>query len=106
MDPGQIVPLMQSFLNWFPSPNFTDTAVSQGYYNYVLPVVTDTPVHQVSLRLDYAPGDKWRISGRWQGAFFGTRGVKPQVRDITIDQANTTEVEFNLESVANQVHGP
>jgi carboxypeptidase family protein len=72
---GQIVPTMQKFLNWFPAPNFTDTAVSQGFYNYVLPVVSDTPVHQTSLRLDYAPNDKWRIFGRWQRGFFGIRGV-------------------------------
>src|SRR6201997_2277683 len=73
--PSQIVPLMQSFLNWFPLPNFTDTAVSQGFYNYVLPIVSDTPVDQTSLRLDYAPSDKWRIFGRWQQSFFGIRGV-------------------------------
>jgi hypothetical protein len=75
VDPGQIVPSMQRFLNWFPSPNFTDTAVSHGFYNYVLPVVSDTPVHQVSLRLDYAPNDRWRIFGRWQQGFFGIGGV-------------------------------
>src|SRR5579872_4651661 len=73
--PGQIVPVMQKLLNWFPSPNFTDTAVSQGFYNYVLPVSSDTPVHQTSLRIDYAPSDKWRIFGRWQRGFFGIRGV-------------------------------
>lgn len=72
---GQIVPLMQKFLNWFPAPNFTDTAVSQGFYNYVVPAIADTPVHQVSLRLDYAPNDKWRVFGRWQQGFFGIRGV-------------------------------
>ena len=76
VDPAQIVPTMQKFLNWFPMPNFTDTAVSQGFYNYVLPVVSDTPVHQLSLRFDYAPNDKWRIFGRWQQGFFGIRGVE------------------------------
>ena len=33
-------------------------------------------------------------------------GFKPQVRDVTIDQGKITEVEFKLEPVANQVHGP
>ena len=75
VDPGQIVPTMQKFLNWFPKPNFTDTSVSRGFYNYVLPVEADTPVHQTSIRIDYAPNDRWRMFGRWQRGFFGIRGV-------------------------------
>jgi len=75
VNPGQIVPVMQKLLNWFPEPNFTDTAVSQGAYNYVLPAVADTPVHQASLRLDYAPSDRWRIFARWQHGFFGSTGI-------------------------------
>ncbi len=75
VDPSQIVPVMQKLLNWFPAPNFTDTAVSQGFYNYVLPAVSDNPIHQASLRLDYAPNDKWRIFGRGQQGFFGFTGV-------------------------------
>jgi hypothetical protein len=73
--PGQIVPSMQKLLNWLPVPNFTNVAVSQGFYNYVLPAVADNPVHQASLRVDYAPTDKWRIFGRWEDGFFGSTGV-------------------------------
>jgi Carboxypeptidase regulatory-like domain len=75
VNPGQIVPTMQKLLSWFPQPNFTNTAVSKGFYNYVLPAVADNPVHQTSLRVDYVPTDKWRIFGRWQYGFFGSTGV-------------------------------
>jgi hypothetical protein len=70
-----IVPSMQRLLNWFPMPNFTNTAVSQGLYNYVLAAVADNPTNQESLRIDYDPNDKWRIFGRWQRGFFGSTGV-------------------------------
>jgi hypothetical protein len=73
--PSQIVPMMQKLLNWFPLPNFANTAVSQGFYNYVLPAVANNPVDQESLRVDYAPNDRWRIFGRWQRGFFGSTGV-------------------------------
>ncbi len=72
---NQIVPMMQQLLNWFPLPNFTNTAVNQGFYNYVLPAIDNNPVNQESLRIDYAPSDRWRIFGRWQHGFFGSTGV-------------------------------
>jgi hypothetical protein len=75
VNPDQIVPTMQKLLNWFPTPNFADTAVSQGFYNYVLPAVAHNSVHQASLRMDYAPSEKWRVFGRWQHGFFGSTGV-------------------------------
>lgn len=75
VSPGQIVASMQKFLEWFPLPNFTDTAVSQGSYNWVEPVVSNNPTNQESLRIDYAPSDKWRIFGRWQRGFFGSSGI-------------------------------
>jgi len=75
VNPGQIVPTMEALLKWFPAPNFTNVAVSQGFYNYVLPAVAHNPVNQTSLRLDYAPSDKWRLFGRWQQGFFGSTGV-------------------------------
>ena len=71
----QIVPFMQKLLNFFPAPNFTNTAVSQGFYNYVLPAVAHNPTNQESLRIDYAPNDRWRIFGRWQRGFFGSTGI-------------------------------
>jgi hypothetical protein len=75
LPPSQIVPMMQKFLNWFPLPNFTNTAVSQGFYNYVLAAVADNPTNQESLRIDYAPNEKWRVFGRWQRGFFGSTGI-------------------------------
>ena len=72
---GGIVPEMQKFLQWLPSPNFTNTAVSQGVYNYVVNAVADNPTNQESVRLDYSPNDKWRIFGRWQRGFFGSTGI-------------------------------
>jgi hypothetical protein len=75
VNPSQIDPTMQKLLNWFPAPNFTDTSVSQGFYNYVLPAVAHNPVDQTSLRIDYAPSEKWRVFGRWQHGFFGSTGV-------------------------------
>jgi len=75
VDPGQIVPTMQKFLNWFPMPNFTNTAVSKGLYNYVIPAAADNSIYQTSIRLDYVPNDKWRIFGRWQYGFFGFTGI-------------------------------
>jgi len=106
VDPGQIVGTMQKFLNWFPIPNFTDTAVSQGFYNYVIPAVSDNPIHQASLRLDYAPNDKWRLFGRWQQGFFGFTGVNepgiyagwngPQTYDFS-----SQRLELNLNYTVN-----
>jgi len=72
---SQIVPMMQRFLKWFPLPNFTNTAVSQGFYNYVLAAVADNPTNRESLRIDYAPNEKWRTFGRWQRGFFGSTGI-------------------------------
>jgi hypothetical protein len=72
---SQIVPYMQKLLNFFPLPNFTNTAVSQGFYNWVLPTSNNNPTNQESLRIDDAPNDKLRIFGRWQRGFFGSTGV-------------------------------
>jgi hypothetical protein len=70
-----INPNTQKLLNWFPQPNFTNTAVSQGFYNWVTPAVAKTPTNQESLRLDYAPKEKLRIFGRWQRGYFGSTGL-------------------------------
>ena len=101
-----IVPSMQKFLNWFPLPNFTNTVVSQGFYNYVLPAVANNPTNQESLRLDYDPNDRWRIFGRWQRGFFGSTGINepgiyagwsgPQSYNLT-----TERYEFNATYTVN-----
>jgi len=78
--PGRVVPgsridsLMQKVLGIFPLPNFTNTAVSKGSYNYVINDSNSNPTNMESLRVDYALGDKWNIFGRWQRSFYGSTG--------------------------------
>ena len=69
--PGNIVPptllnpLMAKVLTTLPLPNFTDSAVSENNYNYVINDSNSMPLNDESIRVDYAPGDKWRIFGRF-----------------------------------------
>lgn len=70
-----INPLTQAIMNWFPMPNFTNTAVSSGFYNWVTPAVARNPVNQESLRLDYNPTEKLHVFGRWQRGYFGSTGL-------------------------------
>ena len=63
---GLINPTMQKVLNIFPLPNFTNTAISNGQYNYVVNDSNQQPTNIESVRIDYAPADKWRIFGRFQ----------------------------------------
>jgi hypothetical protein len=65
---------MQKVLNIFPLPNFTNTAVSNGQYNFVVNDSNKQPTDIESLRIDYAPADKWRIFGRWMRTYSGNIG--------------------------------
>jgi len=58
---SRINPSMQNLLNIFPLPNFTNTAISRGNYNYVTNTTAQTPVSQQVLRVDYNITDKWRM---------------------------------------------
>ncbi len=71
---SQISPLMQKALSMFPSPNFTNRAVSLGDYNYVIDDSNTNPTDTESLRLDYDPTQKWHVFGRWQRSYFGSTG--------------------------------
>ncbi len=71
---SRINPLMQKVLNIFPLPNFTNRAVSNREYNYVISDSNSQPTNLESLRFDYAPATKWRLFGRWQRAYFGQTG--------------------------------
>jgi hypothetical protein len=71
--PGNIIPpaainsTLQTILTKvFPSPNFTNTAVSNGNYNYVISDSSVNPDDRYSLRFDYTPVSSWQIYGRWQ----------------------------------------
>jgi len=50
---SRINPSMQNLLNIFPLPNFTNTAISRGNYNYVTNTTAQTPVSQQVLRVQH-----------------------------------------------------
>jgi outer membrane receptor protein involved in Fe transport len=51
----------QALLNIFPQPNFTNTAISGGNYNYITNNFANQPTSQSILRLDYNFTEKWRM---------------------------------------------
>lgn len=71
---SRLNPLMQKVLGIFPLPNFTNRAISNGTYNYVINDSNSNPTNSESLRVDYALTDKWNIFGRWQRSFYGSTG--------------------------------
>lgn len=74
LPPSDINPVMQKIENIFPTPNFTNRAVSLGEYNYVISDSNTLPTNLESLRLDYNPLAKLHVYGRWQRGFFGQTG--------------------------------
>lgn len=54
-----------ALLNRLPLPNFTNTAVSKGNYNYVFTTVDQTPLDTQTLRIDYNLNAKNTISGSY-----------------------------------------
>jgi hypothetical protein len=68
--PGNVIPAnrvdpnMQKLVNLFPLPNFTNTAISKGQYNFQVSDSEQKPVAQEILRLDYYATSKLRISFR------------------------------------------
>ncbi|HZY62198.1 MAG TPA: TonB-dependent receptor, partial [Edaphobacter sp.] len=63
---SRINPDMQKLLSIFPLPNFTNTAVSNGDYNYVISGSSKSPAYQEELRIDYNPSDKLHTYFRGQ----------------------------------------
>jgi hypothetical protein len=67
---GNIVPAsrinksMQNYLNLFPLPNFSNTAVSNGNYNYTLVESLNVPKHLLNGRVDYNINDKTTMYAR------------------------------------------
>ena len=57
--PGNAIPLNridpngQAILNFFPAPNFSNTSVSKGLYNYVAQPTLDKPQQLQTLKIDY-----------------------------------------------------
>ncbi len=78
--PAYVVPTvrqnstMQKVMNFFPMPNFTNTAISNGSYNYVINDSNNNPTNMESVRIDYAASEKWHIFGRWQRSYVGSTG--------------------------------
>lgn len=70
-----INPNGQALLNLFPLPNFTNTAVSKGAYNYVFSTPLEQPIHTESLRIDYHPTLSDTISGTYGGFFINDTGA-------------------------------
>jgi hypothetical protein len=62
-----------ALLNIFPLPNFTNTAISKGNYNYVFSTPESTPLSTSTLRIDYHPNQRDTISGSYN-AFYETIG--------------------------------
>ncbi len=57
--PGdRILPSMQSYLNLLPSPNFGNTAISGGNYNYIFQESLNVPKRDETGRLDFNASDK------------------------------------------------
>lgn len=54
-----------ALLNLLPLPNFTDTSVSKGNYNYVYTTPYDTPLGSVTLRVDFNISANNKIYGSY-----------------------------------------
>lgn len=62
---SRVVPVMQKYLNLLPSPNFFNTALSGGNYNYYYQESIKIPKHLESGRLDYNPTENTMLWGRF-----------------------------------------
>lgn len=65
-----------AILNLFPRPNFFDTAVSGGNYNYTFQEITDHPKKQNMLKMDYVLTARDRISFRGRTWWADRRGYE------------------------------
>lgn len=80
--PNQTIPANRlnahglAILNLFPRPNFFDTAVSGGNYNYTFQEITEHPKRQNMLKMDYTPTDGDRISFRGRTWWADRRGYE------------------------------
>jgi hypothetical protein len=65
-----------AILDLFPRPNFFDTAVSGGNYNYVFQEITEHPKRQNMLKMDYTPTSRDRIAFRGRTWWADRRGYE------------------------------
>ncbi len=80
--PNQTIPANRlnqnglGILKLFPLPNFLDTSVSGGNYNYVFQEITEHPKRQNMLKLDYTPTNRDRITFRGRTWWADRRGYE------------------------------
>ena len=80
-----------ALLNLFPLPNFTNTAISKGNYNYVFSVPLKTPIDTESLHIDYHPTQSDTISGSYNAFTVKSEGsVGGTANSFTFPEANDT----------------
>lgn len=69
--PGNKIPQSEmnssgaALLNLLPLPNFTNTSISKGNYNYVYTTPFDTPLGTYTLRIDYNLSERNKIYGSY-----------------------------------------
>jgi Carboxypeptidase regulatory-like domain/TonB-dependent Receptor Plug Domain len=73
--PSQINPNLQKLLGIFPLPNFTNVAISQRNYNFLISSPTNVAERQELLRLDYNISDKWRAYFRGMNWYEDYAGI-------------------------------
>jgi Carboxypeptidase regulatory-like domain/TonB-dependent Receptor Plug Domain len=81
--PSEINPNTQKLLDIFPLPNFTNLAVSQRNYNYVISDTTHIADRQELLRLDYNISNRWRAFFRGMDWFIDYSGVNVPANNNT-----------------------
>ena len=80
--PGNIVPASrinsngQNYLKLFPLPNFFDTAVSAGRYNYQIQESIKVPKHLEMLKIDYPVSSKTSIYGTYNQTHDSQEGFR------------------------------
>ena len=104
--PGDIVPPsrinlnMQKLLDIFPVPNFTNVAISQRNYNYLISDTTNIAERQEILRLDYNISDKWRAFFRGMNWYEDYAGV-----NVPANENGWLNVPMHYKNVDPQLAG-
>src|ERR1035437_5428901 len=62
---NRLDPNGQKLLQFFPLPNFLDTGISKGRYNYISQISANMPNDVNSFKTDYHPGDKDILAFTW-----------------------------------------
>jgi len=120
--PGNVVPTAQqnasglALLKLFPLPNFTNTAISNRQYNYIITQPTITNYVSHTLKIDYNLSPRNMFSVNWstrsdpRNGYYGEYDVSgntwPQVDYTEIDQGEALIARYNAiinPSLVNEV---